>query len=97
MLLVFGFSITPRIALHNWLATHKDTVSKTDPKDKQVHVPVFNCHCDDLVAESPFTAPAGLAPVFISPEFASCIQPAKSRLYTTPFTTLSLRGPPSVS
>ena len=56
LLLVFSFSITPTIVFHNWLADHADTVKKPDCSNgEQLGRITFNCHCDHIVAESPFT------------------------------------------
>lgn len=98
MLIVFAFSITPTIVLHNWLANHTDTVKKTDCNngEQQLGKITFNCHCDHIVAESPFT------------DISNKIQFANDRLFlpepvekTIPakyslLSCLLLRGPPVV-
>jgi hypothetical protein len=58
VLAVFAFSITPKIALHDFVANHKDTPIKSNAqKQAQLHNAGFNCNADNLVVESPFTDP----------------------------------------
>lgn len=97
MLIVFAFSITPTIVLHNWLADHSDTVKKiTDTKGEQIGKKTFNCHCDNIVAESPFTEPAKT--IFAAAEKIFSCPVAKRHIQFTPSQNIihSLRGPPAV-
>lgn len=97
LLIVFAFSITPTIVFHNWLAGHSDTVKKTfNTTGKQLGKQTFNCHCDNIVAESPFTGPGKIIPatpiVFLSIKQAADIAP-----FISPTDIFhSLRGPPAV-
>jgi hypothetical protein len=52
---VFAISVTPVIVLHEIAANHKDVSSGTT-KEQGDHFSKYriNCHCVDLVAESPF-------------------------------------------
>jgi hypothetical protein len=97
MLIVFAFSITPTIALHNWLANHRDTCKKTgDTKADQLSNKTFNCHCDNLVAESPFTETKtfkNISPLLI---FAITTTVDIAQLPSSPTIFYSLRGPPVV-
>lgn len=97
MLVVFAFSITPTIVLHNWLANHTDSYKKfTDTKTQQVGRQTFNCHCDNIVAESPFTGPdtyKSLQPIQI---FAIVAAVDIVQLPSSPTIFYSLRGPPVV-
>ncbi len=97
MLIVFAFSITPTIVLHNWLANHTDTCKKAaDPKTQQLGKKTFNCHCDNIVAESPFTQPEtfkSLPPLQI---FAVAATIDIVQLPSSPYVFYSLRGPPVV-
>ncbi len=95
MLLVFSFSITPTILLHNWFTNHTDSVKKPDDKNQeQVAAKRFYCHCDNIVAESPFTrADSFVVPVpektFSAKQDNRVVHPATAlRLY------FSLRAPP---
>jgi hypothetical protein len=97
MLIVFAFSITPTILLHNWLANHKDSVRKLPTTNQQqVNKPLFNCNCDNIVAESPFTEPDT---DFQLPavQFFS-VQQETNHVYflPSPHFFFSLRGPPVV-
>jgi hypothetical protein len=97
MLLVFAFSITPTIVFHNWLADHTDTVKKiTDTKGDQFGKKTFNCHCDNIVAESPFTEPA--KEIFTPAEQKFSLLKAEEQVQFTSSQNIlhSLRGPPAV-
>lgn len=97
MLMVFAFSITPTIILHNWLASHTDSVKKSaDTNQEQVGKKSFNCHCDNIVAESPFTKPYKIS---IPPVLQSFCLPGNNKPVQIPepaFNFYSLRGPPAV-
>ncbi|HAO45782.1 MAG TPA: hypothetical protein PLZ45_04955 [Ferruginibacter sp.] len=97
LLLVFSFSITPTILLHNWLADHTDTVKKTgSPEQDHISTKKFYCHCDNIVAESPFTeVDEVIVPIpekiFSIEQGSKTVQPVSSQhLY------FALRGPPVV-
>ena len=97
LLIIFAFSITPTIVFHNWLAKHSDTCKKAiDTKAQQIGKQTFNCHCDNIVAESPFTQPEtfkNLPPlqVFLATATVDIVQlPASPQIF------YSLRGPPVV-
>jgi len=97
MLIVFAFSITPTIVFHNWFANHNDTVRKSgNTTGEQLGKITFNCHCDHIVAESPFTEPGKLVSqplrvVFAVEQAGTVVQPLTA---TSIFH--SLRGPPVV-
>jgi hypothetical protein len=97
MLLVFAFSITPTIVFHNWLADHTDTVKKiTDTKGDQIGKKTFNCHCDNIVAESPFTEP-GKTIIAPARQVFSLLKAEKHvQLTSLPHHFFLLRGPPVV-
>jgi hypothetical protein len=97
MLIVFAFSVTPTILLHNWVATHTDSVKKQTAADQQqVSKQLFNCHCDNIVAESPFTEPYKISLPAVSLSFSL---PGNDKPVHIPEPGLifhSLRGPPAV-
>jgi hypothetical protein len=97
MLLVFAFSVTPTIVLHNWLANHKDSVRKLPANNQQqVSQIFFNCNCDNIVATSPFTEPD--THFQLPPVLVFSVQPeTKLALFlSSPHFFFSLRGPPVV-
>jgi hypothetical protein len=97
MLIVFAFSITPVIVFHNWLANHTDTYKKTaDTKAQQLGKQTFNCHCDHIVAESPFTEPETFKSLPAFQVFAITNTVDIVQLPGTPTIFYSLRGPPVV-
>ena len=97
MLIVFAVSITPTIVFHNLFAGHTDTAKKTGGhQQEQVGKQTFNCHCDNIVAESPFTEPAL---VYIAPAeqaFSLVKFDKEQSLISSPQIFHSLRGPPVV-
>ena len=57
MLLVFAFSITPRLFLHDLFAGHVDNAGvKHSKASYQISASGFNCDKDGVVATSPFVA-----------------------------------------
>jgi hypothetical protein len=55
MMLLFQFSITRKLLLHNLVADHQDTpLSANSGKNPQLRLAGFNCACDNQVVESPF-------------------------------------------
>jgi hypothetical protein len=71
MLMVFAFSVTPKILLHNLVADHRDTPrSHNSSKEQQLSKTGFNCNCDNLVVESPFINDFAAVRLSDQPEFA---------------------------
>jgi hypothetical protein len=96
LLLLFTFSITPRQLLHDAFANHKDTAVKASAaRTPLLSNAGFNCACDNLVAESPFTE-AAIA-VDIIPPMAFAVQPAVPvpGIHFIPIVFSGLRGPPA--
>lgn len=97
MLLLFSISITPVIVFHNWLANHTDSCKKTaGSKTQQLGKQTFNCHCDHIVAESPFTGPEAIAPESLQQHFAIPSTVEIVSLPVSPNIFYALRGPPAV-
>ncbi len=98
LLLIFALSITPTIVFHNWFSDHTDTQRKkiNDCKTEQVGKQTFNCHCDNIVAESPFTGTA-ITAISPAPRVFNLFKTAKLVLYfSSPVVQHDLRGPPAV-
>lgn len=95
LLLVFAFSITPTIVLHNWFANHTDTCSQQKKSQSpQISSATFHCHCNSMVAVSAFTEPGqfeivAAEKVFNNPPTIEIVQPTSSLIIFH-----SLRGPP---
>jgi hypothetical protein len=97
MLIIFAFSVTPTILLHNWTANHTDSVKKiTDTGQQQLSKKLFNCHCDNIVAESPFTEIHYYTYLPVEQKFTNIIGQPCIDLSLVPQGSVSLRGPPSV-
>jgi hypothetical protein len=98
LLVLFTFSMTPKLILHNLVANHKDTpYAASKEKNATLSVAGINCHCEDLVVTIPFISQP--EPVYsLQPGF-STIRYAES---ISSFQGLShfffeLRGPPSLA
>jgi hypothetical protein len=97
MVVVFAFSITPTIVFHNWLADHTDTVKRSiETKGDQLGKQTFNCHCDHIVAESPFTETAKTLIPYPSQHCPSVKAELKVQYFSSQQFLYSLRGPPTV-
>lgn len=97
-MLVFALSITPTIVFHNLFAQHQDTVRKisANSEHEQVGNQTINCHCDHIVAESPFTGTTipVLGPAPIAYDLFRTEKPVH---YIAALITLhDLRGPPAI-
>jgi len=96
LLLLFQFSITPKLLLHDLVADHQDTpLSANNEKNPQFHLAGFNCACENQVVESPFIEDSILTenfiPVIVSDRFSSSV----GGFVSAPFLYLGLRGPPA--
>jgi len=97
MLIVFAFSVTPKILLHNLVADHRDTPrSQNHSKQNQLSKTGFNCNCENLVVESPFVNDFIPLNLSIATQFAQ-----EQIVYTDDFHSLNyfyfeLRGPPAI-
>jgi hypothetical protein len=97
LLVVFAFSITPTIVFHNWLANHTDTCKKSgDTNTQQIGKQTFNCHCDHIVAESPFTEPVTNFNTAPAQSFSLIKVELQVRINASQHYFYSLRGPPAV-
>ncbi len=100
LLVLFAFGITPRLALHNLVANHKDGRSKFSslpdgPFSKQLSKAGFNCQCDNTIIESPFLQEAGTASVVITSAFEAYKNTYTEDVYSSQEYCSSLRGPPA--
>ena len=96
--MLFAFGMTPKITLHDLVATHTDSRVKqknTDTTSSQLAKSSFNCQCDNLVSESPFeTIP--LAATHAAELIYSTFQANKgAATYSTTLFLFGFRGPPS--
>ncbi|HQW83588.1 MAG TPA: hypothetical protein PK987_03965 [Ferruginibacter sp.] len=97
LLLVFAFSITPTIILHNWFAHHTDAVAnKREHHKETIGIKLFNCHCDNIVAVSPFTEPEKIDLLPIVRHYTVASTVVKVYPISTASILYSLRGPPAV-
>jgi hypothetical protein len=96
LLLVFAFSITPKVILHHVFANHKDIRVPSGEKQTQVNKSGFYCDTENQVVEMPYLE-----------NYSVVFDPVKNSLFQIfqsgtedPFLSSSrfisgLRGPPS--
>lgn len=97
-LVLFAYGITPKITLHNLVASHRDGRTKstlTDTHATQLSKAGFNCQCDNLIIESPFVAEA--EPLVVIPQVYYPVFCGEfvADVYTSTVLSYSLRGPPA--
>jgi hypothetical protein len=95
MLCIFAFSVTPKIVLHDMVAHHKDTPFKSNfGVNSQFDKAGFNCNCDNLVVESPFTNDFNPVQISIHRFFPSHVNEYRTSFHSIHHFFSSLRGPP---
>ena len=98
LLVLFAFSIMPKKMLHDWIVSHTDGVSVTAKSEvAQVGKAGFNCNCQNLVAESPFTTDGQWLDLTLHLSHATEPGTSPSQVYTADLFFYSLRGPPTIS
>ena len=98
-LVLFAYGITPKITLHNLVASHRDAKAKSsltdDPYATELSKAGFNCQCDNLIIESPFVAetePPAMMPQVCYAVFCDAFV---ADVYSSIVFSYSLRGPPA--
>jgi hypothetical protein len=95
MLALFGFSVTPKLILHNLVANHKDTPLKPNSANtEQLSKSGFNCDCDNLVVESPFVDDHSVTEIIIPVLFSLHINKDVNDFNVVSKFYIELRGPP---
>lgn len=95
MLLLFAFSITPKIALHTIFANHKDAPATAGKGEtKQLYPSGFRCDCDNLVVESPFVYAGSTIQLVVPFSFVLRQDAIADHFYASDNFVFGLRGPP---
>lgn len=89
--------ITPKQALHNISANHKDQPSKKINDRLQYNLVGFNCDCNSIVATSPFTEIPDKAIITKLIHFSIYTESSPASLFSSDHFYFSLRGPPAVA
>ncbi|MBS1627502.1 MAG: hypothetical protein JSR09_06375 [Bacteroidetes bacterium] len=98
LLAAFALGITPKIILHNTIATHKDVgiVCKDKSPVTHFHEVGIKCNCDNFVVDVPFYFTQFNIPVFYQ-SYAVIQQTVFSSIYLSfHYHLASLRAPPIV-
>jgi hypothetical protein len=97
MLMVFAFSVTPKILLHNLVADHRDTPrSHNNSKEQQLSKTGFNCNCDNLVVEWPFVNDYTPIDLSIEQNFSEQTIAYTNNFHSLHYFYFELRGPPAI-
>jgi hypothetical protein len=98
MLVLFGFSTTPKLVLHNLLANHKDTpVNSSTSRNAELTASGFHCDVENLVVESPFLFENINLNFDIKLVFATYQNKPTHNFYSTENLVSCPRGPPSIA
>ena len=98
MLILFAFSITPKLLLHDLVANHKDSPLPSSAKNNAAFNKAgFNCGCDNLVVESPFVENPVAALSIVPQIFSSLFTAEPNDFISLVHFYIELRGPPSPS
>lgn len=98
-LLVFAFGLTPKITLHNLVATHKDgraaKAALPDAGAVTFNTATFNCQCDNPIIESPFETTVTTFSAPVETYFAAYKNVYVESVYASQQYCSALRGPPA--
>jgi hypothetical protein len=97
LLVIFAFSATPKLFLHNLIANHKDGSSSGGSKMQQFSVASFHCDCENLVVQVPYLD----NPVHSQGPFSKIFQRFQIKkekpAYPIHYFIFGFRGPPTMS
>ena len=95
MLMLFAFSVTPKIFLHILAANHTDRPANNRDSKAQISKAGFSCAVESVVAESSFDGADNSPVVSNTLVVYLCHQyPITSTYHSSLKLTFSLRGPP---
>lgn len=97
-LLVLAFGLTPKITLHNLVATHRDgratKIFCPDPGSENLSLASFNCQCDTPIIESPFETTVEPTVAVVETVFNAYRNVYVESVYSSQQYCSALRGPP---
>jgi hypothetical protein len=94
LLLIFIFSATPKILLHNLVAHHKDTPSHGNGKTKEFAKAGYHCDCENLVVVLPYIGTSDPIQKLILEPFQSFQAGQEHQFYSFQYFIFGFRGPP---
>jgi hypothetical protein len=94
LLLIFSFSITPKIVLHSLVAHHKDIHSRSHSKTDQLTQAGYHCDCESLVVELPYLDLPPYVPQDVAECFLTLQIRTKDQIYLIGHFIFGFRGPP---
>ena len=97
LLMIFSLSITPKIVLHQAIATHKHTRAACEDHQSALHFHQRGivCDFDNLVVEQPFIEVPQNQVKLIIDQPAEHYQLLRQHIIANDIVLLSLRGPPN--
>lgn len=97
MMLIFAFSITPKIILHDLVTDHKDISPHSPGNSVQVTKSGFHCDRESLVVVLPYLNYKVSIHLDIFKAFRIYQTGAGYQSYSCPHFIFGLRGPPAVA
>jgi hypothetical protein len=94
MLLIFSFSIMPKVILHDLLVHHKDTRPNSGDY-AQVSKTGFHCDCDSQVVEVPYIDQVSSFNLLAPATYHSFQIRTSHQFHSFPHFIYGLRGPPA--
>jgi hypothetical protein len=94
MLLVFAFSITPKLVLHKLVAHHKDATSTSNKHSDQITKNGFHCDIENQVVVVPYVFQVIRLHLKVPTSFQIYQNRANYSFYSSRRFTFGLRGPP---
>jgi len=98
LLVLFTFSITPKLFWHDLVADHRDTIGYHSYNDDQSHITAagFNCDCNTLVVTVPFIEQPDPVSTPVTPVPATIPSVIAVQIFSCTHDFFQLRGPPSI-
>src|SRR4051812_10070887 len=98
LFLLFVLCVTPKKALHDLIADHKDSPFAAISSAQQLSSNSgFRCNCDDLVVESPFISDFAPIEIVVATGYAEHVAATSDDFRILHHFYFELRGPPSIS
>jgi len=96
MLVLFAFSVMPKMVLHNLIANHKDSCHFANDHADKIQKAGHHCHPEDLVVAYPYLQACPSDLVSTLPDFPHQYAECPNDFHTSPQFFFELRGPPSL-
>jgi hypothetical protein len=97
LLMIFSFSITPKIVLHDLVAHHKDIHSGNHSKTDQLAQAGYHCDCESQVVVLPYLDLPAYISQGVADSFLTFQVRTEDQIYSIGHFIFGFRGPPSTA